>query len=202
MRLKKERTRKKIIETAAGVFAEKGYAGTAISDIAGQAGIGKGTVYGYFSGKEELFFSVFEWFMHEFGKSVTVSITALGKGSAERLDTMSRIIVENCVAMKHLYALTIEFWAASKREAIEGRLKELFTQGYAQFREIVSAIINEGRKNGEFSMDLKPDPLAQTLVGTWDILGLQAWFDEEFDAIGAEREFMKVFIRGLKVQNQ
>ena len=202
MRLKKERTRNRIIETAAGVFAEKGYAGTAIADIAGQAGIGKGTVYGYFSGKDELFFSVFEWFMQEFGKSVTVSITALGKGSAERLDTMSRIIVENCVEMKHLYALTIEFWAASKREAIEGRLKELFTQGYAQFREIVSAIINEGRKNGEFSMDLKPEPLAATLVGTWDILGLQAWFDDGFDAIGAEREFMKVFIRGLKAQNQ
>ena len=202
MKLKKERTRIRIIETAAGVFAEKGYAGTAIADIAGRAGIGKGTVYGYFSGKEELFFSVFEWFMHEFGKSVTVSVTALGKGSAERLDTMSRIIVANCVEMKHLYALTIEFWAASKRESIEGRLKNLFTQGYAQFREIVSAIINEGRKNGEFSMDLKPEPLAATLVGTWDILGLQAWFDDGFDAIGAEREFMRVFIRGLKVQNQ
>ncbi len=202
MRVKKEKTRKIIVEAAAMVFAEKGYAGTAISDITGQAGIGKGTVYGYFRGKEELFFSVFEWFLQEFGKSVTVDIAALGKGSAERLDTMSRIMVENCVEMKHLYALTIEFWAASKRESIEGRLKELFTQGYAQFREIVSAIINEGRKNGEFSMDLKPEPLAATLVGTWDILGLQAWFDDGFDAIAAEREFMKVFIRGLKAQNQ
>jgi len=200
MRIKKEKTRKIIIETAAEVFAEKGYAGTAIADIAGKAGIGKGTVYSYFSSKEELFFSVFEWFMHEFGKSVTVSITALGKGSADRLDTMSRIIIANCVEMKQMYALTIEFWAASKRESTEGRLKELFTQGYARFREIVAAIINEGRKNGEFSIDLDPEPLAATLVGTWDILGLQAWFDDGFDALGAEREFMKVFIRGLKVQ--
>lgn len=198
LQAKKERTRKRIVETAAGVFAEKGYAGTAIADIAARAGIGKGTVYGYFSGKEALFFAVFEWFVNEFGKSVTVNIATLGKGTAARLDTLSRIIVANCVEMKHLYALTIEFWAASKQESIEGRLKTLFTEGYTQFRVIVSAIITEGMQNGEFSSDLEPEPLAATLVGTWDILGLQAWLDDEFDALKAERAFMRVFMRGLK----
>ena len=100
--------------------------------------------------------------------------------------------------MKHLYALTIEFWAASKRESIEGRLKTLFTEGYVQFRVIVSAIIAEGMQSGEFSPDIEPDPLAATLVGTWDILGLQAWLDDGFDALKAERVFMRVFMRGLK----
>ncbi len=198
LQTKKEKTRKKIIETAAGVFAEKGYAGTAIADIAARAGIGKGTVYGYFSGKEALFLAVFEWFINEFGKSVTVNIDTLGKGAAARLDTLSRTIVTNCVEMKHLYALTIEFWAASKRESIEGRLKTLFTEGYAQFGVIVGAIIAEGMQGGEFSQDLEPEPLAATLVGTWDVLGLQAWFDDGFDALKAERAFMQVFIRGLK----
>jgi AcrR family transcriptional regulator len=195
---KKEQTRNKIITTAAAVFAEKGYAGTAIAEIAVRAGIGKGTVYGYFSGKEELFFAVFEWFINEFEKSVTVSIATLGKGAAARLDTLSRIIVTNCVEMKHLYALTIEFWAASKRESTESRLKALFTEGYGQFREIVSAIIGEGVRAGEFSLDIDPEPLAATLVGTWDVLGLQAWFDDDFDALKAERAFMRVFMRGLK----
>jgi len=198
MRLKKEKTRNRIIETAAQVFAEKGYDGTAIADIAGKAGIGKGTVYSYFTSKEKLFFSVFEWFINEFGKSVTVNIATLGKGAGDRLDTLSRIIVTNCVEMKHLYALTIEFWAASKRDSIEGRLKALFTEGYAQFREIVSSIIGEGMRAGEFAPDIDPEPLAATLVGTWDILGLQAWFDDDFDALKAERAFMQVFIRGLK----
>jgi AcrR family transcriptional regulator len=195
---KKEKTRERIVATAARVFAQKGYAGTAVAEIAARAGIGKGTVYGYFSGKEALFFAVFEWFILEFGKSVSVNIATLGKGAGERLDTMSRIIVTNCVEMKHLYALTIEFWAASKRESIEQRLKALFTEGYAQFRAIVSALIVEGMQRGEFGSDLNPEALAATLVGTWDILGLQAWFDADFDAIGAERAFIKVFIRGLK----
>jgi AcrR family transcriptional regulator len=198
LQTKKEKTRKRIVATAAAVFAEKGYAGTAIADIAARAGIGKGTVYGYFSGKEALFLAVFEWFINEFGKSVTVNIATLGKGAAARLDTLSRIIVTNCVEMKHLYALTIEFWAASKRESIEGRLKALFTEGYAQFGMIVSALIKEGMQSGEFRTDLDPEPLAATLVGTWDILGLQAWFNAEFDALKAERAFMQVFIRGLK----
>ncbi len=196
---KKEKTRKRIIATAAAVFAEKGYAGTVIADIAARAGIGKGTVYGYFKGKEDLFLAVFEWLMSEFGKSVTVNIATLGKGAADRLDTLSRIIVTNCVEMKHLYALVIEFWAASKRGSIEGRLKALFTEGYAQFGMIVGALIAEGMQSGEFRPDLEPEPLAATLVGTWDILGLQAWFNDEFDALKAERAFIAVFIRGLKL---
>ena len=195
---KKEKTRKRIVATAAGIFAENGYAGTAIADIAARAGIGKGTVYGYFSGKEALFFAVFEWFLNEFGKSVTVDIATLGKSAAARLDVFSSTIVTNCVEMKHLYALALEFWSASKREAVEGRLKTLFTEGYARFRGIVSAIIAEGMQSGEFSPDIKPDPLAATLVGTWDTLGLQAWLDDQFDALKAERAFMQVFLRGLQ----
>ena len=202
LQVKKAKTRRKIVETAAAVFAEKGYAGTVVADIARRAGIGKGTVYGYFTGKDALFFAVFEWFISEFGKSVTVNITTLGQGAADRLDTLSRIVVTNCVDMKHLYALTIEFWAASKRESTENRLKALFTEGYAQFREIVSAILSEGIRAGEFSPELEPEPLAATLVGTWDVLGLQAWFDDDFDALNAERAFMQVFIRGLKAQPQ
>ena len=200
LQLKKEKTRRRIVETAAAVFAEKGYAGTAIADIAGRANIGKGTVYGYFNGKEDLFLTVFEWYMNEFGKSITVNIAALGQGTSDRLDTLSRIVATNCVEVKHLYALTIEFWAASKRESIEARLKALFTEGYAQFGAVVEAIIVEGMEKGEFSPDLEPEPLAAVLVGTWDMLGLQAWLDDDFDALAAERAFIRVFIRGLKAR--
>lgn len=44
-----------ILEAALQVFAQHGLAGTRMEDIAAQAGISKGTLYLYFSGKEELF---------------------------------------------------------------------------------------------------------------------------------------------------
>lgn len=44
-----------ILEAALDVFAERGLAGARMDDIAARAGISKGTLYLYFSGKEELF---------------------------------------------------------------------------------------------------------------------------------------------------
>ena len=43
------------LDTALDLFVQKGYLDTKIIDIFNAAGIGKGTVYEYFSSKEELF---------------------------------------------------------------------------------------------------------------------------------------------------
>ena len=47
--------RELILDTALDLFVQKGYLDTKIIDIANVAGIGKGTIYEYFSSKEELF---------------------------------------------------------------------------------------------------------------------------------------------------
>lgn len=44
-----------ILKAALTAFAEHGLAGTRVEDIARRAGVSKGTVYLYFSGKEEIF---------------------------------------------------------------------------------------------------------------------------------------------------
>ncbi len=47
-----------IIEAAMAVFAEKGFAAARLDEIAAGAGVSKGAVYLYFSGKEDLFRAV------------------------------------------------------------------------------------------------------------------------------------------------
>jgi AcrR family transcriptional regulator len=44
-----------ILEAARVVFARQGYANTVVDDIAGQADIGKGTLYLYFPSKEQIY---------------------------------------------------------------------------------------------------------------------------------------------------
>ena len=44
-----------ILEAALKVFAEKGFAGARMEDIAGRAGVTKGTIYLYFENKEDVF---------------------------------------------------------------------------------------------------------------------------------------------------
>ena len=51
---KKSATRRRIVDTAIRLFSERGFEGPTIDEIAGAAEIGKGTVYNYFSTKEEI----------------------------------------------------------------------------------------------------------------------------------------------------
>ena len=54
----KDAKRREIIRAAAAVFTRSGYHVAKMQDIATAAEIGKGTIYEYFSTKEELFLAV------------------------------------------------------------------------------------------------------------------------------------------------
>lgn len=47
-------TRGRVLEASLGLFAERGYAGTSIRDIAGAVGIQSATLYGHFPSKEHI----------------------------------------------------------------------------------------------------------------------------------------------------
>src|ERR1700683_5836062 len=51
---KKARTRQLIADTAARLFAERGYENVAVSDVAREAEVAEQTVYNYFPTKEQL----------------------------------------------------------------------------------------------------------------------------------------------------
>lgn len=53
-------TQDKLLSAARRLFDERGYAGTAIDDIAQAAGVTRGAVYHHFGGKERLFRAVIE----------------------------------------------------------------------------------------------------------------------------------------------
>jgi len=48
------RTRQRILDVAQKLFAERGYAGTSIADIAGELGTSKAALYYYFTAKEQI----------------------------------------------------------------------------------------------------------------------------------------------------
>jgi len=58
---KGERSRQKIVETAAVLFNQKGFTGCSMGDIVAATGLEKGTLYGHFSTKEELAVLAFEY---------------------------------------------------------------------------------------------------------------------------------------------
>jgi AcrR family transcriptional regulator len=59
-------SRKCILEAAEQLFAEAGYANTTIRKIAGRAGLSVGTIYLYYSNKEELYSELFRHRLESF----------------------------------------------------------------------------------------------------------------------------------------
>ena len=198
---RKEEKRALIIEAAAKVFARRGFASTLMAEIAIEAGIGKGTLYEYFDSKEDLFFTVFEWFVKATEAEAKVSISALGGSASERLDALSDSLMSSWAQMEDMYSLVMEFWSASASSQMRERFKQAFKNGYSDFRQIVSALIREGIQGGEFRPEVDAESVAAALVGTWDALLLQAWFDEDFDPQTTARRFMAVLISGLVVES-
>ncbi|UCD71076.1 MAG: TetR/AcrR family transcriptional regulator [Syntrophobacterales bacterium] len=198
----KDRQRKEkkvhIVQAAAKVFAQKGFSRTVMADIAVEAGIGKGTIYEYFDSKEDLFFAVFQWFVHKIGVETRVRVSALGGSASERLEALNDSLINSWLEMEELYTLIMEFWAASSSSQMKGKFKGAFREGYSEFRHIVSALIRDGIDRGEFRSDVDAESVAAALVGTWDALLLQAWFDDAFDPFATARSFMSALIGGLK----
>jgi len=57
---KKRQTRQAIIAAAMKLFAERGFEQTSMDELAREAGVGKGTIYGYFKAKSEIFLAFLE----------------------------------------------------------------------------------------------------------------------------------------------
>lgn len=80
---KSERTKKRIIETVAPIFNNRGYHSTALSDITAATGLTKGAIYGNFGNKEKLAEACFDYnikFLQK-GLSMTWAVqpTSIGK---------------------------------------------------------------------------------------------------------------------------
>jgi len=92
--LKKQRTRDQITQTARRLFAERGFDGVTVADIAIEAEVAEATVFNYFGTKEDLFFVGMEAFENELiaavrdrveGQSVVDAFRRLIVDRAQRL---------------------------------------------------------------------------------------------------------------------
>ena len=198
-RLKRER----ILVSAAKVFNQKGFNGTVMVDIASEAQIGKGTLYEYFDSKEDLFFGVYVWFAELMTQRARESLTTLTGSAVQRLIAVGEALFVDWPDMKGMFSLVMEFWAASASGSpqLRQRLKDYFNRVYDEFRGLVSGLIRDGMERGEFDPDIDPGAVASVLVGTWDALLLQAWFDDDFDPAGTLKRFVPVLLRGLSRDN-
>lgn len=190
--------RKAILDAAARVFAQKGYAAARIIEVAQAASVGKGTIYAYYRSKEELFFAVFESMMLEAGETIAAAAGQLEGSFAERMRKLSDVIIQSWLGQLDMYALVMEFWSATASSPGREQFKTVFQKGYNHLRGVVDTLIMDAKTGGDVAAHCDTGRIASALVGTWDALLLQAWLDPAFDALATSRAFMEVILQGLR----
>jgi len=102
-------TRERLLRAAADVFAERGYDGTRVADIAAAAGVSNGALYAHFPSKADLLVDALrthgrrllaDLFAADPDRSITDLLLAIGRWLPRRRDPSGYLIVEALVAAR------------------------------------------------------------------------------------------------------
>ena len=151
-----------LLEAALDAFAHHGFHATRLETVAEAAGVSKGTVYKYFENKEDLLRKALE---HRLEVHLAGAEAELGKfrGSAEE---KLRLFLERLWAK----ALTEDWGRVHKlmHGEIADEAPELFRfwirNGLLRGWKILTGILVEGKRDGEFRKDADADGIARFLV--------------------------------------
>jgi AcrR family transcriptional regulator len=144
-----------IVDAAAGLLADTGYAGCSMAAVAARAGVAAGTVYKHFAGRVELVAEVFRSIVtHE----VDVVREAAATGSAlERatavIETFSRRALKS---PRRAYVLLVE--------PVDPVIDELRLEFRRAFRDVITDAIEQGVADGELPPQ-NASVVAAALVG-------------------------------------
>jgi AcrR family transcriptional regulator len=96
--------RERLLETAIGMFAQKGYAGASVREIAEQAGVSKPVLYYYFKSKEGLFLAILEM-AENLQKKLLAEVLSSQGTVLDRLLMLYRRIYEEVKAHQSFYKM-------------------------------------------------------------------------------------------------
>jgi AcrR family transcriptional regulator len=159
---KQARTRAELIAAAATVFAQRGYEGASVEEIAEQAGYSHGAVYSNFAGKSDLFLAVFEGYMADRAQELAATQASIEADAP--LEIRARALADQWMQRfasdRESFLLHLEFLAASRREP---ELAKRFGSRSAALRETIAAFIAHHQEEEGAEAPLPPPELALVL---------------------------------------
>lgn len=169
VRVKNSDKRNRIINAALSVFSKDGYQNSKIEDIAKTADIGKGTLYEYFSSKEELFLHVFTNFKESVLSKYWVVLNDRDDPLA-KLKRVAKISADICaddeIQMRFLAQFSFE--CITKEKGNE--LSKLLNEYNEEIAALISGIVEEGIEKGllkPLDAEILSKNFADTLFGMY-----------------------------------
>ncbi|UUY04074.1 TetR/AcrR family transcriptional regulator [Svornostia abyssi] len=157
--------REEIVQTAAEVFAERGYHRTGIADIAQRLGVGNSSIYAHFAGKRALFDVVIDDAMSGVMSLLTAENAPAAADTFEDYQEQVRRIAsgftvalrDDPAVLRLLRALLVE--AGGVDEELAGKASA-FTDAATQ---VTAAYLGHGRSRGYLRADLDVEATARVV---------------------------------------
>ncbi|WP_369201038.1 ScbR family autoregulator-binding transcription factor [Streptomyces sp. PU-14G] len=145
------RTRRAVLEAAAEVFAERGYAAATVADILTRAGVTKGALYFHFDSKEDLAEGVL-------GEQTAQELVPQGLKLQEWVDS----------GMVLAYRLPRDaVLRAGARLSTDRRGRELYGSAFPLWVDFSISLLTEAQERGEVLPHVNPRETAEMMVGAF-----------------------------------
>lgn len=188
-----EEKRRVILDAAVRVFARRGYHGSRVGDIAGEAGVAHGLLYHYFSSKDEVLETIFR---ENWARLIEAfeRVEESGEPAGEQLRQIAAIVLRAWRDDPDLVRVLVREVARSPQ--LQGKVDEI-GEGFA----VIHRVVRRGQEDGALRDDLDP------LLATWIFYGaleeiLTGWVlaqlpDGDEEVKRAERAVVEIVCRGL-----
>lgn len=156
-----------VMDAATSVMSQRGYSATSVQEIADRVGVLKGSLYHYFSSKEELLFRVLSE-SHAQADKIRDEVVALGLSPIEELMEFLRRL--SVWFMTNVDRANIYFTEA--RHLTGDRHKQTQRLG-REFVQYLQDLITAAQKAGDIRSPLHPTLLTEYVLGALN--NVRAW---------------------------
>ena len=196
---KGQETRERIVALAAPIFNQKGYAGTALSDLMEATGLEKGGIYRHFASKQELAGEAFD-------HAWKVAMETRFAGSEEvpnAIDRLKQLILNFREPRTGLVPGGCPLLnTAIDADDSNPQLRAKARKALRSWLNHLEAIIQEGQQRGEIIADLDPAEVATLIVSTLEgslvLSRLQKSLEPLNIACGHLNEYLEMKMRAGK----
>jgi TetR/AcrR family fatty acid metabolism transcriptional regulator len=187
--------RKRILDAAIRVFAEHGYHGARVGDIAEDAGVAHGLLYHYFASKDDVLRTIFTENWGELIARFRV-VEVADEPAPEKLAGIAKILLRTWRNDPALVTVMVREVARSQQ--LQDRVDDV-REAFA----IVQRVVEEGQRQGAFRSDLDARLASWVFYGGLEEV-LTGWVlgqlpDSEEDVARAERTAIDVALRGMAI---
>jgi TetR/AcrR family transcriptional regulator, cholesterol catabolism regulator len=181
--------REELSRQAARLFAQKGYHGTSIGDLAEAMGVRKGSLYAHIEGKQDLLYQT----MRDGARAFHAALDAIPEQlpAAEKVRLALRAHLRVVAEQLEVATVFVQEWKYLEGE----RLDEIVSER-RRYEERIRELFREGRELGELRSDLDEGDAALLLLSAanWAYTWLRAGTDT--DAL-ADRLF-RLLVDGMR----